>query len=98
MYHLMKNGDSNQLSGRIVHGSQRVFPVVVLKDHGVQKTIQEEWQDQEQVPHVYSADLWRQSFVLSKVLENGCHVRSQRHQTVVLSPESVIHMQNMINM
>ena len=54
-----QNGDSNQLSGRIVHGSQRVFPVVVLKDHGVQKNIQEEWQDQEHVPHVYSAELRR---------------------------------------
>ncbi len=48
-----------QLSGRIVHGSQRVFPGVALKDHGVQKTIQEEWQDQVQVPHVYSANLRR---------------------------------------
>jgi hypothetical protein len=56
-----QNGDSNQLSRRIVHwpGLQTVFPVVILKDHSIQQTIQQKWQDQEHEPHVNSTDLRR---------------------------------------
>ncbi len=79
-----KQGNSNELTGRVIDRIQRMLPVV-FQDHVRQQSIQKERKQEEDVPHVNSSYSGRQLLMYAKMIENAGKIWSDRHLAIVSS-------------